>query len=178
MNGRTLVLTASLLALCYLPWSAGSGSLVQTLSVANAAGQGDEYSGKSEKAEKADKIERVKLPGNLNAAHASATAREHANPNSQVGKIARFEALASYEECIKDAAAVDCEGYLDGFVDLDQTSIDDVPSSGSVLIDASNKPIDDGEGNVLAEVRDAIYRLLGITAVTIEPAPVDEAVVE
>jgi len=171
MKSRTFLWVAGLLVITYLPLSSGIFSVPTGSSIAHAAGK-NESSGKSEKGEK------VKLPGNLNAAHASATAREHANPNSQVGKIARYEALARYEECKKDSAAVGCDSYLDGFVDLDLTSIGDVPSSGSVLIEASNKPIVDGEGNVLAEVRDAIYSLLGITAVTSDLAPVVEVVIE
>lgn len=160
MKSRTLLWFAGLLAITYLPFAAETFSVTTGPSIAHAAG-GQGKAEKAEKGEQAEKGDKVHLPGNLNAAHASATAREHANPNSQVGKIALYEALARYEECEEEGLA-DCTDFLEGFVDLDLTSLSDVSSSGSVLIDAANKPIDDGFGEVLSGVRDAIFGLLGI----------------
>jgi hypothetical protein len=46
-----------------------------------------------------------KLPGKLNAAHASATARMNASPNSTVGKIGAYEqALVGKAPSVEDAA--------------------------------------------------------------------------
>jgi hypothetical protein len=43
--------------------------------------------------------------GALNAAHASATAREHANPNSAVGKIAAYEKSREAASALEDPTA-------------------------------------------------------------------------
>lgn len=78
--------------------------------------------------------------GALNAAHASATAREHANPNSAVGKIATYEnsreaALALQDPIAQDQALDDAEAELAqafGKTELTAAQIDQV----NALLDA------------------------------------------
>ena len=81
---------------------------------------------KSPEEETEEELETAKLPGKLNAAHASPTARLNAAPNSAVGQIAAYEkakteALASGdEEAIK--AANDMLGELTN-KELDEKTI-------------------------------------------------------
>lgn len=78
--------------------------------------------------------------GALNAAHASATARAHANPNSAVGKIATYEksreaALALQDPIAQDQAMDEAEAELAqafGKTELTADQIDQV----NALLDA------------------------------------------
>lgn len=64
--------------------------------------------------QQSDDVASTEIQGSLNAAHASATARAHAAPNSRVGKI------ASYESAIQAG---------------------DIAAAGASLADAANKTI-------------------------------------
>jgi hypothetical protein len=77
------------------------------------------------------------LPGKLNAAHASATAREHAAANSTVGKIADYERALTSETPNLDDAAKALASLTDK--DLDARTIDALNS----LLGIENVQADD-----------------------------------
>lgn len=76
--------------------------------------------------------------GALNAAHASATAREHANPNSAVGKIATYEksreaALALQDPDAREQALDDAEARLAADFKLAELTNDQIRQINALL---------------------------------------------
>ncbi len=142
----------------------------------------------------ASQADKVKLKGSLNAAHASAMAREKAAPHSRVGMIATYE-KAVLASSLTDAEATELSGLLSQLDDqtltrqeekalqaelaalVNNLEAGDVADPGDVetlaatalnsLQQASNKALDNEDKMI-----DAVNSLLGVS----EPNPVVDRV--
>ncbi|HEB96032.1 MAG TPA: hypothetical protein ENI96_06350 [Sedimenticola thiotaurini] len=126
--------------------------------------------------------------GRLNAAHASATARAHAAPNSAVGMIAEYEraeyasryaaekaadAEQAYQEALNDPDISEEElaGLAGAAEQAAQEAEEAAETAAEALAAAANKEVTD-------EVVAAVNDLLGIPNDTPEKAPGEEPVAE